>query len=139
MRYDLAVLDEFCRDIGLTAQMADSVSLHVLLGDGAVLCFQNAERDEDCLIGFLDCPWHFHGDDLEFDDHHGHFVVLDLLNLLSGLCSGEVLICEREVSGKLADRWLVHKVYNDELEYLKPGERLIVRRAGCAGIENPDQ
>ena len=135
MRYDLNVLDEFCGEIGLNARMADSLSLHVSLGDGAVLCFQNAEGDEDCLVGFLDCPWHFHGGDLEFSDHHGHFVVLDLLNLLSGLCSGEVLVCEQEVGGKLADRWLVHKIYNDELEYLKPGERLYVRRVDCAVAE----
>ena len=139
MRYDLDTLEEFCGEIGLDAQMADNLSLQVLLGGGAVLCFQNAARDEDCLVGFLDCPWHFHGDDLEFSDHHGHFVVLDLLNLLSGLCSGDVLICEHEVSGRLADRWLVHKIYNDELEHLKLGERLIVRRAGCADIEKADR
>jgi len=82
-------------------------------------------------MGFLNSPWHAHGD-LMFSDHHGHFVELDPLNLLSGLCSGDVLICEQEVSGNFVDRWLVHKVYNDELQHLMPGERLSVRRAGCA-------
>jgi len=40
MRYDLDVLDEFCREIGLNARMADSLSLQVFLGDGAVLSFK---------------------------------------------------------------------------------------------------
>lgn len=131
MRYDLDILSEFCREIGLNGRMPDNSSLQVALGDEAVLCFYNAEQDEDCLMGFEDTPWHTHGD-LMFSDHHGHFVELDPLNLLSGLCSGDVLICEQEVSGHVVDRWLVHKVFNDELEYLSAGERLIVRRAHCA-------
>ena len=131
MRYDLDILNEFCREIGLNARMRDNSSLEVFLGDETILCFQNAELDEDCLMGFANTPWHTHGD-LEFSDHHGHFVELDPLNLLSGLCSGDVLICEQEVSGNLIDRWLVHKVYHDEFQHLMPGERLIVRPAGCA-------
>ena len=131
MRYDLDILNEFCSEIGLKALMTDSSSLEVFVGDDAVLCFQNAKLDEDCLMGFANTPCHTHGD-LMFSDHHGHFIELDPLNLLSGLCSGDVLICEQEVSGNLVDRWLVHKVYHDELQHLMPGERLIVRRACCA-------
>jgi hypothetical protein len=131
MRYDLETLNEFCREIGLNSRKTGSSSLEVSLGDKMVLCFQNAERDEDCLIGFADTPWHALGD-LMFSDHHGHFVELDPLNILRGLCSGDVLICEQEVSGSVVDRWLVHKVFNDELQNLIPDERLIVRRADCA-------
>ena len=72
-----------------------------------------------------------------FSDSHGHFAELDPLNLLSGLCSGEVLICELEVSGNLTDRWLVHKVCNDEFQHLIPGERIIVRRASSAAVQQP--
>jgi len=131
MRYDLDLLNEFCRELGLSSRLTGNSSLEVSLGDGTVLCFQNAERDEDCLMGFADTPWHTH-DDLLFNDHHGHFVELDPLNLLTGLQSGDVLICEQEVSGNLVDRWLVHKIFNDELEHLMPNERLIIRRADCA-------
>ena len=80
MRYDLETLEEYYGEVGLKAQIADSSALHVLLGDNAVLCFQNAEREDDCLVGFLNCSWHFHGDTVEFSDNHGPFVKLDPLN-----------------------------------------------------------
>lgn len=128
MRYDLDILNEYCREIGLAARIADQSHFEVFLGNGAVLCFQNAEREQDCLMGLLDTPWHTH-DDLMFADPRGHFIELDPLNLLSGLMAGTVLVCERRLEGKLVDRWLVHSEYNDEFRYLEPGEEIIVRRA----------
>ncbi|HEX8534980.1 MAG TPA: hypothetical protein VF662_12500 [Allosphingosinicella sp.] len=128
MRYDLILLDEFCRELGLSSRLRNNSSLEVSLGDEAVLCFVNAERDEDCLMGFADTPWHTHGD-LIFSDHHGYFVELDPLNVLAGLQSGDVLICDQEVSGSLVNRWLVHKIFNDEFKHLMPNERLVFRRA----------
>lgn len=93
----------------------------------AVLCFQNAEREEDCLTGFLDTPWHTH-DNLMFVDARGNYVELDYLDLLMGLKEGRVLICERETHGQIVDRWLVHCEYNDQFKYLQEDERIIVRR-----------
>lgn len=131
MRYDLDLLNEFCRELGLSSRLTGTSSLEVSLGHETVLCFQNAELDEDCLMGFVGTPWHTHGD-LQFSNHAGHFINLDPLNLLTGLRSGDVLICEQELSGSIVDRWLVHKIFNDELEHLVPNERLIFRRADCA-------
>ncbi|PSJ37877.1 hypothetical protein [Allosphingosinicella deserti] len=130
MRYDLDLLREFCAEIGLDAKARDDRLLEVFLGGGAVLCFQNFDRDGDCLIGFTDVPWHGHGN-LTFNDARGYHVELDPLDLLSGLRSGDVLVCERQLKGTLVDRWLVHKLYNDEFGELEPGERIIVRRACC--------
>jgi hypothetical protein len=98
------------------------------LGQEAVLCFLNAECDEDCLIGFLGMPWHAH-DNPVFADARGSYVELDYLNLLTGLKEGRVLVCERRVKGRTVDRWLVHSEYNDEFKYLEEGEQIIVRRA----------
>jgi hypothetical protein len=111
MRYDLALIREFCREIGLPARTGDQC-VEVDLGQGALLCFQNAAREEDCLIGFLDTPWHTH-DNLMFADARGNTIELDYLDLLTGLTEGRVLVCE--------------------------GERIIVRRATlqAAGATEP--
>jgi hypothetical protein len=53
MRYDLELAHTLCREIGLSARVAAGDRVEVDLGQGAILCFQNADRDEDCLIGFL--------------------------------------------------------------------------------------
>ena len=128
MRYDFALIHQLCREIGPIVQLDADHRLEVDLGRGAILCFQNAEREEDCLLGFVDMPWHVH-DNLVFADAHGNCIELDYLDLLTGLKEGRVLICEREVKGRTADIWLVHSEYNDELKYLAEGERIIVSRA----------
>jgi hypothetical protein len=126
MRYDLDLVDQLCREIGLLVHM-DIDRVEIDLGRGAVLCFENAEREQDCLIGFLGMPWHTH-DNLMFADARSD-IELDYLDLLTGLKEGRVLVCEREVEGRTVDRWLVHNEYNDEFKYLEEGERIIVRRA----------
>ena len=128
MRYDLELITQLCREMGFPVRGEASQHVEVNLGQDAILCFQNAEREEDCLIGFVGMPWHAH-DDLMFADGHGNYVELDYLNLLTGLKDGRVLICEQEVEGRTVDRWLVHGEYNDEFKYLREGERIIVRRA----------
>ena len=100
---------------------------------GAILCFQNAQREEDCLIGFLDTAWHTHGD-LMFLDACGNCVELDYFALLSGLKDGRVLVCEREVEGRTDDRWLIHSDYNDAFKYLDEGERIIIPRAATLSL-----
>jgi hypothetical protein len=127
MRYDLDLVNQLCREIGLIVRADTDRRVEVDLGRDAVLCFQNAEREEDCLICFLGTPWHTH-DNLMFADASGNCVELDYLNLLTGLKEGRVLVCELEVKGQTVDRWLIHCEYNDEFRYLKEDERIIVRR-----------
>jgi hypothetical protein len=134
MRYDLDLVSQLCREIGFSASMNTDSRVEIDLGRGAVLCFQNEEREEDCLIGFLSMPWHTH-DDLTFVDARGNYINLDYLNLLTGLKEGRVLVCEREMQGRTLDRWLVHSEYNDEFKYLEEGERIIVRRATIQAAE----
>ena len=131
MRYDLDFLSEYCREIGLVSRIVAPSTLEVFLGDNAILCFQNAEHEQDCLMGFLGTPWHTH-DNLMFCGSWGYYIELDTLNILSGIVGGSVLVCERYADGTLADRWLIHSEYNNEFRHLQPGERIIVRRANLA-------
>jgi hypothetical protein len=131
MPYDLDLLSDYCRELGFKARRKDASALEVSLTDHAVLCFLNASREEDSLMGFADTSWHTHGN-LIFCGSGGEYVELDPLNLLSGLSAGEVLICELETEGKVRDRWLIHHQHNDEFKHLQPGERPVVLRARCA-------
>jgi hypothetical protein len=128
MRYDLDLICQLCREIGLSVRAEPDLCVEVDLGRDAILCFQNDQREEDCLMGFLGTPWHVH-DDLMFADGRGYYIELDYLNLLTGLKEGQVLVCEREVENRTVDRWLVHSEYNDEFKCLEAGEQIIVRRA----------
>ena len=128
MRYDLDLVNQLCREIGLIVRMDTDRRVEIDLGWDAILCFENAEREEDCLIGFLGMPWHTH-DNLMFADARGNYVELDYINLLAGLKEGRVLVCERVMEGRTVDRWLVHSEYNDELKYIEEGEQIIVHRA----------
>jgi hypothetical protein len=124
MRHDLPFLCDYAVELGFSAEI-DSTSLLIDLGEGARLSFVNAERDEDCLIGFVDAPWHFHGATLTFADPRGHYAELDHLALLDGLARGAVLICTRLLAGEVNDRWLSHA----EFSFLGPADHLLVRRA----------
>ena len=73
MRYDFNMICELCNEIGLPARMHDEQCVEVDLGPSGLLCFQNAEDDEDCLIGFRETPWHTH-DDLTFVDGRGYLL-----------------------------------------------------------------
>ena len=94
MLYDLDLIEQLCREIGLIARADADFSVEVDLGRDAVLCFQNAEREEDCLIGFLGTPWHMHHN-LMFVGARGNYGELDYLDLLTGLKEGRALVCER--------------------------------------------
>ena len=144
MRYDLEFLEDYCREIGLVARISGRSALEVFFGNGAVLCFQNADREEDCAVGFPNTPWDFHGDiklawhfhgDIMFADSKGNYVELDILNLLSGIRAGDVVLCERYRDGTLVDRWLAHSEYNDEFRGLDQNEWLVVRRANASSIQ----
>lgn len=55
MRYDLDLIGTLCDEIGLSTRMKTDQRIEIDLGEDAILCFQNAAREEDCLIGFLVC------------------------------------------------------------------------------------
>lgn len=96
---------------------------------GQFWILRNADREEDCLIGFVDTPWHTHGDDLMFADANGNCVEINYLDLLTALKEGKVLVRELRKDGQIVDRALIHSKYNDEFEYLEVGEEVTVRRA----------
>ncbi|HKP24940.1 MAG TPA: hypothetical protein VJV39_13830 [Dongiaceae bacterium] len=127
MRYDFNVICELCNELGLSARIHGEQCVEVDLGPSGLLCFQNAEDDADCLIGFRGTPWHTH-DDLTFVDGRGHYVELTYLDLLTGLADGQVLVCERLLEDKLLDRWPIHRDYNDVFKYMEAGEQIAVRR-----------
>src|SRR5258705_6200365 len=128
MRYDLDLIRDLCNELGLPAQVDAGKCVDIDLGEGAILRFLNAEVEDDCRVGFLDTPWHTHGDFM-FADARGNYVTLDYLDLLTALKEGRVLICEQRVENRVLDRWLVHQGYNDEFQYVQEGERIVVRRA----------
>jgi hypothetical protein len=127
MRYDFDLICQLCGELGLSAHLRDERCVEVDLGPSGLLCFQNAEDDKHCLIGFRGTPWHTH-DDLTFVDGRGHYIELDYLDLLTGLADGRVLVCERLQEGKLLDRWPIHRGYNDVFKYMDAGEQITVRR-----------
>lgn len=123
MRYDFPLIQDFCREWGLPSCVVSNELLEVDLGEGAFLCFQNSERDQDCLLAFKGTPWHVH-DDLMFADGHGHCMEMNYLDMLSGLKEGKVVVAELWQAHKMMDRWLVHSEYNDELKYMEEGEEI---------------
>lgn len=127
MPYDLDLILQLCGEVGLPARLTDD-RVEVELCQGAVLHFQNAEDEKDCLIGFPDTPWHTHGH-LKFSDPHGRYVEIDYLDVIVALGDGRVLICERQTTDGTVDRWLIHRDYDDELRWLEQGEQLVIRRA----------
>lgn len=127
MRYDLSLIYELCNDVGLHCTRATS-ELSIHLAPGATLLFQNTEREEDCLMGFVGTPWHAH-DNLVCSDRQGNCIDLSYLDVVEGVAEGVILICELWVNEKLSDRWLVHRDYVDEFRYLQRGDEIRIRPA----------
>jgi hypothetical protein len=126
VRYDLKLIHELCQELGFNSHQSGE-RLELELSEG-ILCFQNAERDEDCLIGFESTPWHYH-DDLMVADGRGFYLELSYLDIVTGLKDGSVLICELWREGQLCDRWLIHRDYNDEFKYMENTEEIRIHRA----------
>jgi hypothetical protein len=136
MRYDLDLVYQLCREIGLSVLRRGDERVEIDLGEDAVLCIQNFEGEDDCAIGFLGTEWHMHENPM-FMDARGSYIQMDYLDVIVGLKDGWLLIGERHVAGRLADRWLLHGEYNDTFKYLAEGERIIVRRALSHEMEHP--
>lgn len=130
MRYDFSLILELCKELGLSSSLANE-RLDIAVRPDVNLCFQNADRDEDCLVGFDGTPWHTH-DDFIFDDGGGNFIEMSYLDVVTGLKDGQILICERWHNGGVADRWLIHRDCGDikhEFKYMDEGEELRVWRS----------
>jgi len=128
MRYDIDLIQQLCREVGLPSTSHADERVDIELRPGIVLRFQNAERDEDCLVEFPGTPWHTH-DEFMFADGRGYYVELDYLDVLTGLTDGRVLICELRKNGQIMDRSLIHRDYNDEFKYMEEDEEIVVFRA----------
>jgi len=127
MRYDLKLIHELCRELGLRSNFRSDDLLAIELAEDCLLVFQNAERDEDCLVAFDGTPWHTH-DVFMFADGRGYYTEMDYLDVVSGLKDGRILICELWMDGRLIDRWLIHRDFNDEFKYMDEKEEVRVRR-----------
>jgi hypothetical protein len=133
MRYDLALIEEFCRELGLLAKRLPRSSeacegVEITLRSDIVLTFLDADKEVDCLMGFADTGWHVH-EDLVFDDKDGNCVTMNYLDVLSGLADGQVLICETWRRGVVHARWLIHRDCNDEIRHLNENDEMRVFRA----------
>jgi hypothetical protein len=125
MSYDLDLIEKLCKELELTnSRKIDRVEIS--LNQNAVLCFQNAENEDDCLIGFDGTPWHCH-DGPMFGDAKGNYIELNYLDVISGIKDGQIIVGERWLNGEIQDRWLEHRDYNDlkiELKHISKGEEL---------------
>lgn len=132
MNYDLEMIKELCRELGLRVVTRSADRVAVDLEEGPVLIFVNAEEQEDSRVGFEGMSWHYHGK-LICTDRHGNYIELGYLDVLTGLVDGKVLLCELWGEGKLQDCWLVHRDFIDEFGYLRAGEEVRVRRVSSQG------
>jgi len=111
MRYDLKQIQELCGQLGLRSSVVveePAECARVDLGGHAVLCFVNAEDDEDCLVGFKGTGWHFH-DDFVFEDRDRRVEIrLNYLDLLRRIKNGQIVVLEHWTLGQLHSRELLH-------------------------------
>jgi hypothetical protein len=133
MRYGLKLIHELCQELGFRSSIRSTELLEIDVNDAGVLCFKNAKIEEDCLVGFDGTPWHTH-DDFVFADRLGNHVVMNYLDVVSGLENGAVLICERWHKDQLLDRWMIHSNLNDELRFMDKGEEIRIRRPAISLI-----
>jgi hypothetical protein len=127
MRYDLDLIHQLCKEVGLRSASSAPDGMAIELAEDVRLTFQNAGKDDDCLVGFNGTPWHTHGD-FTFVDGRGNYVETDYLDVITGLVDGRILVCELSRLGVVADRWLIHRDYNDEFKHMEFGEKIAVWR-----------
>jgi hypothetical protein len=130
MQYDLDMVRDLCDELGLQRTSVSGDPVQIQVAEGAELVLQNLP-DDDSLIGFSDTGWHSHGD-LMFADARGYYVELTYLDVLTGLADGSVLICELWRPDGLEDRWLTHKDFANDFQYMQAGDEIRVRPASVA-------
>ena len=105
--------------------------VRVTVGSELVLSFVNLPEEDDTLIGFLGCPWHYH-DELCLQVDQETYQNFGPEEVLPALKDGSLLVVESWLGGKLRDRWLTHRRQAIDVLYLDPNEELRVR--SCAGV-----
>jgi hypothetical protein len=133
MLYDLPLIAELGREVGLKCVVRGADEVAIELGLGATLLFQNWVADDDCYTGFEDTPWHTHGY-FTWSNATGAYIQLEYLDIVSGIAQKTILICERWEHGCLSDRWLVHRDYVDEFRHLQDGDEIRIRPATVTAI-----
>lgn len=127
MPYDLELVYEQCNEAGLKSEFVESDQLVIKLAADVDLYFINSRNEQDCLIT-LGEGWHTHNHDFYFCGPHGDNVSIHYLDVIVGIAEGEILIRELWNCEKLKDRWLFHRDYNREFDYLAEGDEIRVRR-----------
>lgn len=136
--YDLDLVHEQCREVGLKSEFENTDLLVIHLTDDIKLRFENnvtthqfgrPSIEDDSLIDLGDdSDWHTRVQDFEFADPRGHYVSVHYLDLVAGIASGEILIAEMWNRNRLKERWPIHRDYNDEFDYLEKDDEVRVRR-----------
>jgi hypothetical protein len=121
-------LDELARlasEYGLISERVSADRLDVVLFEDCRLAFCNLVAEGDTLIGFDGTPWHSHGVVL-FSVGSPHHIECDELEILIGLCAGELVVVSQFVDGALRDRWVGHKKQPLDVKHILSGEELRV-------------
>jgi len=136
--YDLDLVHEQCKEVGLKSEFENSDLLVIHLTDDIKLRFENnitthqsngSVIEDDSLVDLGDdSDWHTHVHDFEFVDPRGHYVSMHYLDLIVGIASGEILIAELWNKDRLKERWPIHRDYNNEFDYLEKDDEIRVRR-----------
>jgi hypothetical protein len=127
MAYDLALLADQCSKLGWYATTPSAGRLAIALDSGTTLLFVNDVGDDgDNSVGFDGYGWHTHGGPI-FSDSRGFYVELEYTDILPGLADKTLLICELWQRGKLSDRWLIHRDYVSDLNYMQDGDEVRIR------------
>ena len=126
--YDLDSLRDLADEMGFICALPSSDVLEINLKPNLVLIFENDREGNDTYLGFRNSSWHTHGKLMFSLNGNSSCVEFDELDIVSGLKSGDVLVCEQYRDGKLIDRWLTHKESEVDTKYMEPGEELHIWR-----------
>lgn len=138
MNIDLAMVAQLGSEMGMSVREVPPNQVDLVLEPGVVLVFRNLPKSSDSLVGFEGFGWHFHGD-LPCADKRGFGVELSYLDIITGLADGSVLVCEVVEDGRIRERWLVHRDYNDEIGRLEAGQEIRVRRIKVGGCRQAEE
>jgi len=127
MRYNLELIHGLCEKWELYSNFKIDGLLAIELCKDVALFFRNHPEEDDCLVGFEGAPWHAHGDFM-FADSHGNDTEMDYLSVVSVLKDGLILVGGQWLNGRLMDRWLIHRHYDDLFKFIDRGEEIRVSR-----------
>ncbi len=127
MQYDLNLIDDLCKEIGLPSEYRSANKIAITLAAGVVLLVENSANEADCLITFDgNDKWHTHDEFLFYAN--GKQIERTYFDVIAGIPSGEILVAELWNNGQLEDRWLVHKDFVDEFQNMEKGDEIRIRR-----------